>query len=261
MAVEREDLVTWGRANGWGDLIEDDKRLPTGLRAAYDARNNGSGAFPTDSGTETGEGFIDPSTGLFEPGAEPTEEIAPVIRKESIGGKLKAGAARVRRSGPPKQRRTKVRKPRVPVDKAIGLIWTGAARAVALIGPTMLPVSRVLVMQAPVAGMLLEDSIKNTAVDRVLQPLARVQSGGDLAIAMVGPPLITAAIANKPQTYPALRPFLRYSLMAWIRIAGPKLEQLVGEDNEFEEKYGTTVDTMIDRIFAPEPEGPEENVH
>jgi hypothetical protein len=259
MAVDAEAMKEWGREHGWD--IEEGKRVPSGLRQAYDARNNGHSDFPTDSDMETEEGYINPSTGQFEPGGEPLSETAPVIRPVPIGERLKAGAARVRKVAQPgKTRRRRSLKPRVPVDKVLSVAWTGLSRLVALAGPNMIPVSRVLVMQAPVVGMLLEDEVKGTIVDRVLQPLARVQTGSDLAFALVGPPLITAAIVQKHELYPVLRPALRYSLMTWIRVSGPKLEKWIEESREFEEKYGTQVDEMIDRIFAPEPT-PEEDIN
>lgn len=253
MAIDAEDIKQWGKDNGWE--VEEGKRLPSGLRAAYDARNNGGPAlFPTDSDTSTEEAYIDPSTGQFVPGVEPLGEIAPVIKGPTLGDRLKAGAARVRKAGPAKPRRQSARKPRVSVDKVIAGGWRALARIVQLAGPTMAPVSRVLVLQSPVIGLLLEDAVKNTAIDRALQPLARAQNGSDLAFALIGPPLATAAIVQRPDMYPVLRPVLRYSLMSWIRVAGPKLEVIAEEEADFEERYGKRVDEMLDAIFASETE-------
>jgi hypothetical protein len=137
------------------------------------------------------------------------------------------------------------------VEKLIGYGWRFLAQAVQ---PINLPVARILDMQAPVAGMLIEDAVKGTVVDRLLQPLARVSKGGELAFALLGPPMLVAAITQRPQMYPVLRPVLRESMKTWIDVAGEKLEEEAKKEQEFKDTYGTRIDEMIDAIFSP-PEG------
>lgn len=148
-------------------------------------------------------------------------------------------------------RKTRAAKPRVSVDKVIGTGWQLLAQ---LAAPINLPVARVLDMQAPVAGMLLEDVVKNTVVDRILQPLARAETGGEMAFALMAPPLLVGVLSQRPELGKILVPVLRQSLMSWMEIAGPKLEQVRKKEEEFQEKYGMQVDVMIAYFMGAIPQ-------
>jgi len=145
----------------------------------------------------------------------------------------------------------KVQGPRQPVDKLIGLVWNVAAR---MLQPVAWPVANVLHAQAPVAGMVLEDVVKNTVVDTVLQPLAKIGKGGEVALALIGPPLLVGILAAKPEMAPVAMPLLKESLRAWIDIAGPKMIEHQEKERQFQEEYGASIDKMIEMFFTP-PEG------
>jgi hypothetical protein len=153
----------------------------------------------------------------------------------------------------------KTTKPRVPVSDLISGAWGLLSQFVGQVNPV---VSRVLAVQAPVAGMLLEDTVKNTVVDKVLQPVARMATGGEMAMALLGPPILMGYISKQMTTaeknagdekkvhecqrrVAAVTPVLRYSMKSWIKLAGPKLEIMAKEEAEFEQKYGADIDRMI----------------
>jgi hypothetical protein len=106
-------------------------------------------------------------------------------------------------------------------------------------------------MQAPVAGMVLEDKVRDTLVDRVLQPLARAADGGNVAMAIIGPPLLIQILTMQPQRVNQIVPLLRVSLRSWVQIAGEQMEKLEQEEQVFEDKYGKRVDEMIEYLLAP----------
>jgi hypothetical protein len=120
--------------------------------------------------------------------------------------------------------------------------------------PINVPVARTLALQAPVAGMVLEDTVKDTLIDRILQPVARAGQGGEAAFALLGPPLIVGLLTSPrgQALQPVLVPALKQSLRSWIKIAGPKLEKLEEEEREFEEHYGQRIDAMIEFILTGE---------
>lgn len=61
------------------------------------------------------------------------------------------------------------------------------------------PLFRCLTMEAPFAGMLMEDAVKGTVIDLVLQPLARNEQRMNTIGGLVGLPLATAAaVQNAP---------------------------------------------------------------
>jgi|SRR6267378_3194732 len=245
MASSVDDIRRWGKDNGWD--VEDGGRLPSGLRAAYDNRD-AVDTFVTESSPE----YDATQWGMPAVDDSDIEEIAPVIREAKKSDRARSFLDRVKQAAPAtaKPRGRKPAKARVSVEKVISMGWRFLAQAAQ---PINLPVARVLDMQAPVAGMVLEESIRNTLVDRLLQPLARAESGGEKAFAMIGPPLLTAVITTRPELYPVLRPALRESLRLWIDVAGDKLDEIAKRDAKFQEEYGTRVDDMIDLIFAPPP--------
>lgn len=143
---------------------------------------------------------------------------------------------------------------RVPVDRIIARGWQFLAQMVA---PINVPVARVLDMQAPVAGLILENNLKGSVVDRILQPLARVEERGEVAFALLGPPVLVAAITARPQMAGVLIPILRESLKTWLDVAGPSMKIVEEREADFEEKYGARIDTMISYILGPLPEEPK----
>lgn len=182
------------------------------------------------------------------------EEKAPVIKPPTIAERAKERVQEVRdkaRKVVPASKKTspsgvKVVRPRLGVDKLIGRAWGMLANMAA---PMNVPVARVLQMQAPVAGMVLDGVVKNTVVDRVLQPIARVEQGGETVFALVGPPLIVGAITTKPHLAPMLAPLLKDALRTWINVAGPHIIKAQEEEAKFQEMYGQRIDEMIAYIF------------
>jgi hypothetical protein len=195
----------------------------------------------------------DPTDDDYFPGdsdnAEPVKAEIPPKIPSPLAVKAREMVSRARNTVKP-TRKPKTPKPRVSVDNLIGMVWQGVAQITA---PINLPVARVLDMQAPVAGMLLEDVVKDTVVDRMLQPLARMESGGETAFALMGPPILVGLLTSRPQLAPILLPMLRQALMSWIEIAGPKLEAVAKKEQKFQEQYGQRIDEMISYFISTSP--------
>lgn len=220
-----DDIREWGSQNGWDVSGE---RLPAGLRSAYNNRDS----------TSYQDGLSDADT-------EGAGERPPVVVKPTPAEKVRQAVERVRRSAPAKKAASRAR---VSVDKLVGGLWSGLAGIVSNYNP---PVSRVLAMQAPVAGMVIEDVVKGTLADRVLQPMARAADGGQTAMALLGPPMIMAAITARPDRAPQLVPLLRVALRSWVSVAGDKLEKIQQEETDFADKYGKQIDEMIEFFMEP----------
>lgn len=227
-----DDIRQWGAENGWDVSGE---RLPQGLRSAYDDSSNGDGPVD-DDGPEI-------------------EERAPQIVKANPVDRVRGMVAKARDTKPRKAVRGKLSKPRISVEKFISGAWAFLGTAAQSYHP---PVARVLEMQAPVAGMILEDVVRDTIVDRVLQPLARGMNGGEVAFALLGPPLLVAALSARPDRANVLVPMLKQSLRSWVSIAGDKLEQIQKQEDDFEDKYGKRVDEMIEWFMEPLMQRPAE---
>ena len=159
--------------------------------------------------------------------------------------------------------------PRVSTSDLLGAVWRGGAK---LLAP-LPPLQRTLRMQAPVAGDLLDDVIKGTIVDPLLQPLARLADQGKTVQALVGPPFFVTAIMLHQQQRASMDPpqepsplvmavaveGLRSSLMAWMDVAGPKFDAAMEREALFEAKYGQRVDDMIALIFMAPAASAEES--
>jgi hypothetical protein len=180
------------------------------------------------------------------------KEVAPKIptRTKSLTDRFRAAmkGEPVKR-GPGRPRKVQ---PRVSVEKLISSGWMGLS---AITQRVNMPVSRVLLMQAPVAGAVLEDAVKDTAIDKLLQPVARMGEGGEVAFALVAPPLLVGAltserVANNPRMQMVLTGMLKEALKSWLKVAGPKIEEKMKEEEEFQEKYGMQIDVMIAFILG-----------
>lgn len=227
MAATATQIREWAR--GEGLEVPDRGPVPDDIKARYteaQAAAPASEAGPPPADTIAGEKKPRDLTGgsrrrLGLPG------------RKTTGGKHKGGRA----------------KPRVPVDKVISAIWGGLASMARPLPPT----SRLLRLEAPVAGLILEDVVRGTVIDKMLQPIARAEEGGKALFALLGPPAIVTAIALQPDYQTLLMPLLRESLRTWIEVAGPKFTEAAARDKAFEEEYGQDIDDFIWMLFAPPP--------
>ena len=222
---------------------------PNGAGDDYDL-----GAGPEDF-TEASLPPDEPDSPIEERKPGPVAGTRPGLRQRLSQGRTRAKAGSRAKSG-----KGKTRHVRIPVDRLCEHAWDGLARLTAGID---VPVSRCLSFQAPVAGLVLEDTIKGTFVDKALQPVARAEEKGRKVIALVGPPLIVAALEaaqGLPEDQRKIReaflvPMLRESMVLWVQIAGDKVEEKAARDAELG-PVQEQVDNLLAMIFAPPPAGP-----
>jgi hypothetical protein len=217
--------------------------LPPLIEDLYDA------AHPSANGAADDDGFGDPE-GVST--AE-TPPVKPPRAKKAAGWRAPWAKPKTGRGRP------KVKRARVPVDELISGGW----RLMARVARPLPPLERVLKIQSPVAGLLLEESVAGTVVDTALQPIARLMGTGKTVAALVGPPLLVtagtlhmqrAAMEGKqpnPAVMGVIHEGLRESLMVWMDVAGPKFEQALARERDFEAKYGADVDQFIAFLFSP----------
>lgn len=255
------EVREWARSNGWPDINERGK-LPEGVQDAYD-HASGSDVRTLEVGDTTTPNPDVPGdypAGMTDGDFGPAPEVEPEARPRDVTvlrpGKTRARAGRrwagKARADPGKtagKNAAARKRPRVPVDRLITNAWTMLAQAARPLPPT----ARVLTVQAPVAGALLEGAVKNTAVDAFLQPLARFEAGGEVVFALAGPPLMTTAIALNPTAAPFILPVLRESLMVLMKVGGPAVAEAVARGAADEQQYGPAVDGMLAMIFADLP--------
>jgi hypothetical protein len=279
MTSKTADVRAWAKAKGYD--VPAKGRLTPKLHLEYEAEQN---AAPIDGQYDLGITDADfteaglppdaPDPGEREPVSVP-DERAPVRprtaakktdglreriwgpRKDTPGGGGTSGGRAKPKPGSSGRRTTK--HPRVPVEHIISRGWEMFGRIAGNISP---PVARCMQVQAPVAGMICEDIVRDTVVDRVLQPIARVEEKAEAAFALIGVPLLVGAIDGcqaLPDKEAQIRlaflvPALREGLHVWLRIAGPKVEEAAKRDAEFEATFGHRIDDLMAMFFTPPTE-------
>jgi len=244
----------WARGNGYEVSVKG--AIPGNIQAAYDA------AHPAANGA-TGPDYPDDDfeSAFADMPDEDMKETAPKAPPKSgsrTSAGSKSGGARSffrKKTGGAKAKKA----PRVSTEDLLGSVWRGLAK----MATPLPPLHRTLRVQAPVAGLLLEDAVKGTMADAVLQPLARWMNQGKVVSALLGPPVLVTAISvhmqqavqQNREPHPLFMSVsteaLRGSLMTWMDVAGPKFELALRREKEFEEKYGSSVDDFIQMLFAP----------
>jgi hypothetical protein len=223
-----QDIRAWARAEG----IDVNVKGPVSqkVRERWAARNTGPAAAP-----ETGPA---PADGAETRGG--SAELSP--------GPKQSWWKRQREPRPP---RPPGLARRVSLENLVTTAWGIGGK---MMEARMLPVARILEMQAPVAGMVVDDLAKDTAVDVLLQPLARAGEKGERLFALAGPPLLVGAICQNPALYPVVRPMLKTSMLLWIEVSEPAMRKAQKRAKSLEEKLGgADIDAMIDALFAPPP--------
>jgi hypothetical protein len=250
---EMQDIRAWARANGYD--VADKGRLAGDIRQAWQDRDDDSG----DEEEGEGEPMLIVAAPL--PGPEPipvkpepgSETERPPAPPPVAPGRRKGLFARqptvTRRPGAkPKAR------PRVSIENILSSGWALGAMALAR-KPEAVPVARIMDMQAPVAGIIGDELLRGTVVDRILQPLARGGAKAEMAVALACPPLLVGVMTARPETFPVLRPLLKMSMMTWLEIAEPAMAKVQKRQATWTEKFGDIdLDAMIDALWAGLPE-------
>jgi hypothetical protein len=196
----------------------------------------------------------DPAAGEADAQAAAEVEVRPRPPRGSAPGAGLAARLRARQGGSGRKGRGKASRPRsgkqgaaqarprVSVEGVITWIWAASSRAAAPVSENL---SKCLGMQAPVAGLVLEDQVRGTVVDRVLQPLARGQARLEGVGALFAMPAVIGALEaceGYPEPKRSIRrafliPLATEAAAMWIRVAGPKVQERIERDRELGPVY------------------------
>lgn len=186
--ITDQEIREWARQTGRD--VGSKGRVGAELRGEYERVLAEAAAAPPPSPPPSPGGSESDSAG---PG--PARDETQPRRVRSPGRRLHALTW-----GAPKRpgRKRKPGGPRVSTEKLIQRVWETGSR---ILTPVNLPVARCLDWQAPTAGALLEEAVRDTVADRVLQPIARIEDKLETAGALIGPPLLIFALqlpGNQP---------------------------------------------------------------
>lgn len=168
-----------------------------------------------------------------------------------LGGGRKTGSRR---------RRKPDRGPRIPLTDMIEEAWEQLAWA----AKPILPLNRILAVQAPFAGPILEDAVRDTFIDHLLQPAARADKAYRAGMGLLGPPVLVMVMLQTDQESPQfawLHGMLRFSLLSLAKACDLNAEEAIARA-ETNQQASMQVDMLIAYIFSapgtprPGPPGP-----
>jgi hypothetical protein len=239
-----QDIREWARANGHPDL-GDRGRIPQGIRDEWEAAN-------PDPGDDDGEEPLLIVPSALPPAAEePEPGPAPVVGRVEERPPVRPRRNRLRDARDrAKKEVAKKPLPRVSTATVLGFAYSGIGYLAAR-NEKGIPTARALDLMAPVAGEVLDDVIKGTLVDRLLQPIARSGEKGEKVAALVGFPALTALVTARPEMFPVVRPAMRMSIVLALEVSEQPMKKLQARTERFQEKFGNIdIDGMIDAVFA-----------
>src|SRR5215831_8022525 len=266
MAATVTEMRKWLQANT-DEEVPDRGRLRPELVELF---NDAHAAEEWDADTEPAGDLIGADIAGAETEAAPAEvrpEVRP-SRKRATGrtgggasgvlGRLIAGDT----SKKPAPKRGAKAPPRVSLEKFTGRLYSMAGRLLAPVSPAA---ATCVAVQAPIAGVLLDEIVVGTVADRMLQPLARAEEKLDVAFALIAPPVACMAIemAQPVEQTPEVMfrtavayQMLREGLRTGLEVSG-KYAERVAEARARQLESDAKVDELIALIFQPRP-SPEE---
>lgn len=277
--AQPSEVRAWARDQG----LEVNARgaIPADLTAQYEAAHNGHADYPPAPGVDQDAGVTEADfppplpdlggDGRGEP-APPKRERKPRVVKPTTTSRK--GWRQMFGNATPK---TKTRSgPRTDLSEFAEDTWRDLAMLAAGVMP---PVSRVLTIQAPYAGVVFDEAVRGLPlVDTVLQPIARASVSLRALNGLFGPMVFTAGLCvqgewqqrddGSPVFGPDGRPVptqrtammiggLKYSLLQMSRTADlSKVQERAEVDAERMRSVDALVDFILDYPRAPSAPAP-----
>lgn len=248
------DSVVRSWARDAGIEVPTRGQVPKAVRDQYDAANaetDNPGLSPDEPSPE--HGYVDAEpvpTRPQAPSGGHADEVAPT----RAPGRFRIGRAKSQTVVKGKREHR-----RVSLESLASGAWTLLGQAATTQG--LVPTGRALVLQAPVAGMILEEQFKGTLVDRIVQPLARSGETARELGALFGVPMLVTLVTVRPALAEAAVPHLRTLLRDWAIIAGPKMKARERREAKALEQLGVDekglnelIDGWLVAMFAAGPD-------
>jgi hypothetical protein len=258
-----EQVREWARETG--RAVADKGKLSPRLRADYEQAHSGNGAGPPAADYPAGmsDADFDVADAAEPPDSDDTGETRPrplpKPRSRTVSGLFQRGGAKSRK-------RPGKAGPRTSTAELFG----SGLRIVAKLAEPMPPMYRTLRLESVIGGQLLDDAVKGTVVDRILQPIARMTEAGQVAAALVLPPAGIGAMAVHVQTaarqgrepnpvvMQTCAEMTRHGFLALMKVGGERFAEQLARERDDEERYGASVDAIMAWVMAPPADAGEE---
>jgi hypothetical protein len=258
MDASDSEVRAWARETGWqagdGRGVSSKGNVGQAARDAYSAAHNGGPRPGPDYPPGMGDGDFgtararvpDDDMAEARPAPVASPKASSRLTRNTLSSRFRRGSGSGKR---------KARHPRISTADLIGSAWRIAAK----IAQPLPPMYRTLRLQSVIAGPLLDDAVKGTLADTVLQPLARLSHAGETVSALLAPNLAIGAMAYhlrktsgqpNPVVMQACQEMLRHGLLAMMRIGGEKFAEQLAKDKDDEERYGADIETIMMFILS-----------
>lgn len=195
------DVREWARAKGID--IGGHGRIPRDIQEQYNSEILAETGTPDEDFPDLADIYDGGITAADFPPEPPPEPAGhpDEVKPRRIRPPARTGGVLARIRGPKTGKTGKTARParKLPRISLAGLIedaWSQMAWAAAPIPP----MQRLLYAQAPFAGVALEDALRGTVADRLLQPVARAEEKAKAVGGLVMPPAaLLAVLATAPQ--------------------------------------------------------------
>jgi len=193
--------------------------------------------------------IILPPTQERRPGGFDIDEITPPVDEEkpTLLDKLRGKKKEPRPSAPvTKEKRPKGAQRRVSTADTLTDLWGGLGGVATRLGHA--PVGRYLQWQGTAAGEMLDEALAGTIVDRKLfQPAVRARGRLDIAVALLGPPVLILQIERNPAQAEMLLPMLKSAIRSSLPTMLPAMKKAAAREDK--------VNAAVKEMFPDLPEG------
>lgn len=217
--------------------------------------------------------MTDPLENIFDEDKS-NEEIPPQPQKRGRGRPRKIiselfGDGEEKKSEPEKKPAKKNNnlgrpKKRTPVSSELGILWKLAANIVAPISP---PAARAVVLEAPIAGQILDDAVAGTVIDRwLIQPFAGANDKYGPLILLISFPVAVYIADAHPEHRAMVEDYVHKAIVeimvstADLMKATAEAEAHASEQLAELGSVGVTADKLTQWLFTGEEAPAEESV-
>jgi hypothetical protein len=272
--IDDEEIRSWAKAAG--KKVGDRGRIGAALRAEYLARDaelarDPGGVQPPAAG-EGAPGAAGPGQPA-EPGPQPRprparpekqpQRVAPASRP--LSGRIRSWLSGPQKPVKPSGGKPAAKSPAVPRTPLTRLISRGWGMLADVAEHVNVPVARCMEWQSPYIGLVLEDQVKNSVVDRVLQPVARAEEKLTGVGSVIAMPFLVAGLTmpgNTPEAgtagvvrYQLLSKALEECVYAQLEMFGDgEFARRAARHSADHQAKSAQVTKILEVIFAAVPE-------
>ena len=153
-------------------------------------------------------------------------------------------------------------KKRTSVKSELGMVWKMAANFVSAINA---PAAKAVVLEAPIAGQILDDAVAGTVIDRwLIQPFAGASDKYGPLILLIGFPAAVYIADTHPEHRPMVEDYVRKAIVQIMVSTADEMRATAQAEAHASEQLaelgsaGITADGLMSWLFEENAEAPAE---